>query len=296
MSRFIGNAGPKYNCLTATVGGMTVSKIITIQDAISLINDGDILGIGGNVLHRAPMALIREIIRVNKKNLKVVKTAGAMDVDMLCFGDCVESVDAGFISYESEFSLANHYRKAVQDGRVKGNEHACYTVMCALRASAYGVPFMPVRGLVEGDLIEVNDYFIRIDNPFGSEKVTVVRAITPDVTIIHVQEADEQGNVKIHGPNFDDILLAKASKKVIVSAEKIVPKASFMQSEDKADIPHFMVSGVVHVPGGAAPCSCPGQYDIDRKSIEEFKKLKDKSGLTDYLSGYERKDRWNRNG
>lgn len=277
-------------------GGITVSKLITIKDAMNLIQDGDTLGIGGNVLHRAPMALVREIIRSGRKNLKVVKTAGAMDVDMLCFGACVESVDAGFISYESEFSLANHYRKAVQDGRVKGNEHACYTVICALRASAYGVPFMPVKGLVEGDLIEVNDYFTRIDNPFGKEKVTVVKAITPDVTMIHVQEADEQGNARIQGPKFDDILLAKASKKVIVSAEKIVPKTSFQQTEHQADIPHFMVTGVVHIPGGANPCSCPGQYDIDRKSIEEFKMLKDQAELTGYLSAYERKDRGNRNG
>lgn len=273
-----------------------MSKLITIKDAMSLIHDGDTLGIGGNVLHRAPMALVREIIRSGRKNLKVVKTAGAMDVDMLCFGECVESVDAGFISYESEFSLANHYRKAVQDGRVKGNEHACYTVICALRASSYGVPFMPVRGLVEGDLIEVNNYFTRIDNPFGNEKVTVVRAITPDVTIIHVQEADEQGNARISGPKFDDILMVKASKKVIVSAEKIVPKTSLQQAEHQADIPHFMVAGVVHIPGGAAPCSCPGQYDIDRKSIEGFKQLKDQAGLTEYLAAYERKDRGNRNG
>jgi glutaconate CoA-transferase subunit A len=273
-----------------------VSKLITIEDAMGLINDGDILGIGGNVLHRAPMALVREIVRTRKKKLKAVKTAGAMDVDMLCFGECLESVDAGFVSYESEFSLANHYRKAVQDGRVKGNEHACYTVMCALRASACGVPFMPVRGLVEGDLIEVNDYFTRIDNPFGSEKVTVVRAITPDVTIIHVQEADDQGNVRIQGPAFDDILLAKASKKVIVSAEKIISRTSFLQTEDKADIPHFMVSAVVHIPEGANPCSCAGHYDIDRKSIDSFKQLKDISGLTDYLAAYEKKDRGNGNG
>lgn len=273
-----------------------MSKQITMREAISLIQDGDVLGVGGNVLHRAPMAFVREIIRANKKNLKVVKTAGAMDVDMLCFGGCVESVDAGFISYESEFSLANHYRKAVQNGIVKGNEHACYTVMSALRASVSGIPFMPVRGLVEGDLIDVNDYFLRIDNPFGDDKVTVVKAITPDVTIIHAQEADEFGNVKILGPQFDDILLAKASKKVIVSAEKIVSHKRFTEWNYKADIPHFMVTAVVHLPKGASPCSCHGEYDIDRESIREFKMLKDKSHLADYLQGYEQKDRRNSNG
>ena len=76
-----------------------------------------------------------------------------MDVDLLCLAGCVKSVDAGFISFESKYGLANHYCKAVQSGAVKANEHACYTVVSALRAAAYGIPFMPVHGLVNSDLI-----------------------------------------------------------------------------------------------------------------------------------------------
>lgn len=276
--------------------GIYMNKLITINEAVELINDGDTLGIGGNVLHRAPMALVREVIRANKKELKLVKTAGAMDVDMLCLGECAQSVDAGFISYESEFSLANHYRKAVQNGTIKGNEHACYTVISALRAAAYGIPFMPVKGLMVGDLIEVNDYFTRIEDPFSDEKITVVKAIVPDVTILHVQEADKYGNTKIRGPKFDDILLAKASKKVIVSAEKIVETEAFTKSEDKADLPSFMISAVIHIPNGARPCSCHGLYNIDRDSLKEFKKITDKTGLTNYISAYEKQDRRNHNG
>jgi glutaconate CoA-transferase subunit A len=264
---------------------------MNISSAIALIKDGDAVGIGGNVLHRAPMALVREIIRQRKRDLKIIKTAGAMDVDMLCFGECVYSVDAGFISYESEFSLAEHYRKAVQGGRVKGNEHACYTVMSALRASVYGVPFMPVHGLMAGDLIEVNDYFTRIKDPFSGEPVTVVKALRPDVSIIHVQEADEQGNAVISGPKYDDVLLSKAAKKVILSAENIVDESRFRLSREKADIPHFMVSAVVHAKGGAAPCSCTDVYDIDREDIINFKALKDKEELTKYLTKYESIDR-----
>jgi len=267
-----------------------MSKLMNIQSAIALIENGNTVGIGGNVLHRAPMALVREMIRQQKRKLKIIKTAGAMDVDMLCFGECVESVDAGFISYESEFSLADHYRKAVQDGKVKANEHACYTVMSALRAAVYGIPFMPVHGLMEGDLIEVNDYFTRINDPFSNEQVTVVKAIRPDVTIIHVQEADENGNAIMYGPKFDDILLAKAAKKVIISAENIVEESRFRLSREKADIPHFMVSAVVHIKKGAAPCSCAEHYDIDRQSILDFKALKDKEQLAHYLTQYEKAD------
>lgn len=254
-----------------------------ISEAVSLIHDGDTLGIGGNVLLRAPMTLVREIVRIQKKGLKLVKTAGAMDIDMLCFGGCVQSVDAGFISYETEFSLADHYRKAVQNGIVKGNEHACYTVISALRAAAYGIPFMPVKGLVISDLIHVNDYFTRIIDPFSNEPITVVKAIRPDVTIIHVQEADIEGNALIEGPLFDDITLAKASKKVILSAEKIVDTSKFREAKQKVTIPGFMISAVTHAPRGAAPCSCQGYYDIDREHIKAFKALKNQDELGQYL-------------
>lgn len=124
-----------------------------------------------------------------------------MDVDMLCFGGCVKSVDAGFISYETEFSLADHYRRAVQGGTVKANEHACYTVMSALRAAVYGIPFMPVKGLMVSDLIDANDYFhAHGRSVFGRDDNQ--KAIAPDVTIIHVQEADIRGNSLIYGPKI----------------------------------------------------------------------------------------------
>lgn len=267
-----------------------MSKLVTISQAINTIQSGDVIAIGGNVLHRAPMALVREIIRQEKKNLKLIKTAGAMDVDMLCLAECVASVDAGFISYETEYSLANHYRKAVQSGNVIGNEHACYTVISALRAASAGIPFMPVKGLQVSDLIDANDYFTRIQDPFSEEMVTVVKAIRPDVAIIHVHEADVNGNAYIEEPFFDDILMSRAAKRVIISTERIVAENKFSFSPNKAQIPHFMVDAVVKIEKGAAPCSCLPIYDINRKSLDAFKAIKGKDELTKYLDEYEKID------
>jgi glutaconate CoA-transferase subunit A len=213
-----------------------------------------------------------------------------MDVDLLCLAECVSSVDAGFISYETEYSLAGHYRKAVQDGVVKGNEHACYTVISALRAASMGIGFMPVRGLQISDLIDVNDYFTKIQDPFSGEMITVVKAIRPDIAILHVQEADCNGNARIIGPKFEDVLFTRAAKQVIISAETIVQENTFAFSKEKADIPHFLVTAVVHVPKGAAPCSCPSKYDIARKQLEEFKAVKDKNELYKYLEKYKAND------
>ena len=74
-----------------------MNKLCTLAEAISLVHDGDCVGLGGNTLNRAPMAAVFELIRQGRKNLRVVKTAGAMDVDALCLGGCADVVDAGFI-------------------------------------------------------------------------------------------------------------------------------------------------------------------------------------------------------
>lgn len=267
-----------------------MNKITTLKDAANRIENGMTIAIGGNVLHRSPSAFVRELVRQKKKNLKAIKTAGAHDVDMLALGKCLDSVDAGFISYETEFGLAPFYRKAVQSGEVVANEHACYTVMSALNASKNNIPFMPVRGLMYGDLITHNEYFKRIKDPFSGEDITVVKAITPDYAIIHVQECDEEGNAIIKGPRFDDVLISKASKNVILTTEKIISKAQIKLNFEKVSIPGLLVSTIVKVPNGAKPCSCEGIYDIDKQKIKQFLSIKNDTDLGDYLAKYEKDD------
>lgn len=267
-----------------------MDKLKTLQQAAREIENGDTVFIGGNALHRSPMAMVRELARAQKKDLHLVKTAGAMDVDLLCLAGAVSTVDAGFISYESEFSLANHFRRAVQEGRVTMHEHACYTVISALRAASYGIPFMPVEGLKAGDLLEANDYFQEVIDPFSGQKIYAVKAIRPDVAIIHVQEAERNGNALIRGPKFEDVLASRAAKKVIITAERIVPDNRFFHSREKADIPHFLVDAVVKCPRGAFPCSCPESYDIDRHNLNRFKEIKDASELGAYLAETEAMD------
>lgn len=43
-----------------------MKKIISCSKAIETIEDGSWLAIGGNVLHRAPMGLVREVVRQKK--------------------------------------------------------------------------------------------------------------------------------------------------------------------------------------------------------------------------------------
>lgn len=260
-----------------------MSKLATLNEAVLTIKDGACVGIGGNTLNRAPMAAVFEMVRQGRRRLRIVKTAGGMDVDALCLGGCADVVDAGFISYESEYGLAQQYRRKVQAGLVKANEHACYTVISALRAASYGIPFMPVRGLKTSDLRRVNDYFADVTDPFTGETLAAVKAIRPNVAVVHAQIADAAGNALLEGPKYDDVLLSRAAGRVIVTAERIVGDEWFAASPVKADIPHFMVSHVVHAPRGAAPCACYGHYGPDGERIRAFLALKDEAALMRWL-------------
>jgi len=261
-----------------------------MDEAVSHVEDGNMLALGGNVLHRAPMAFVRELVRKGKKNLGVIKTTGAHDVDVLCAGGCLKIVHAGFIGYETGFGSAAYYRQAVESGTVMNNEHSCYTVMCALRAAAAGAPFMPVRGLKDSDLLKYNDFFKVIEDPFGSGPIALVKALVPDVAVIHVQESDQKGNARIYGPRYDDLLMMRAARKVILTAEEIVPETRMKMQPETVDIPYFLVAAVVYSPGGALPCSCTKKYPADEKALAGFKAIKTPEQFSAYLHAYEQKD------
>ena len=260
-----------------------MKKLCSLSEAMEQVRDGMCVGLGGNTLNRAPMAAVFAMIRQGRRQLRIVKTAGGMDVDALCLAGCASVVDAGFISYESQYGLAQRYRKSVQNGLVKANEHACYTVISALRAASYGIPFMPVRGLKRSDLRQVNEYFKDVTDPFTGETLAAVQAIRPDVAVVHAQLADERGNALFEGPKYEDVLLSRAAKSVIVTAERIVGEGWFAASPQKADIPHFLVSAVAHAPRGAAPGACYGCYEPDEAAIRAFLALEDAEALSGFL-------------
>lgn len=160
-----------------------------------------------------------------------------------------------------------------------------------LGEAAAGLPFMPVRGLVVSDLLRVNPAFSVVEDPFGSGPVAVVKALRPDVAILHVHRCDSQGNAIIDGPRFEGELLARAAKQVILTTESILPPNSRDICPEKVHIPGFLVTAVVHVPKGAAPGACYGVYEPDSKQLKTFLALKDQAALKEYLASWEQADR-----
>jgi len=260
-----------------------LTKIKTIEEAVSLISDGERLAMGGLLLQRIPSAFARETARQGKKNLKVMKTAANYDFDLLCLAECVDEVAAGFVSFEAEFGMAPNFRRSVEEGRVRFNENSCYTVISSLRAAAFGVPFMPIAALGESYLV---NKFRTVDNPYGDGDVLTVPAVYPDWAVLHVQKSDEEGNAIIYGPVFEDVIMSRAARKIILTTEEIVSKSEIEEEIDLAVIPGFKVEAVAEVSKGAMPGSCYPNYDYSTDHIREYLSIKDWDTLNLYLKEF----------
>ncbi len=244
-------------------------KLVTLNQAAALVQDGDLLALGGNALTRIPAAFVRELARQERKDLRLVKTAGAYDIDLLCAAQAVVETQTGYVGFENLFGLAPSYRRRVEEGRVQVVEHACSTVIAGLRASAYGLPSQPVAGL-EGSDVPEHTGFRRVKDPYTGEPVYMIPGIRPRFAVLHVTYADAEGNARIDGGVFEDVLMSRAAESVILTAERIEDTAFFVEKPDRTAIPAFMVQAVVHAPGGARPGGCHPFYDIDEGAVGKY--------------------------
>lgn len=262
-----------------------MEKVISLKDAVSRIQPGSILALGGNVLHRSPVKAVVEIARQGIGGLHLVKTAIATEADLLCGMGLVAKVSAGFVSYEAEYGLCHFYRKGVEQGLVTADEHACYSVITALRAAVYGVPFLPIRGFLGSSLMEAVG-FKKVKDPYSNEELVAIQAIQPDAAFVHVQKADRRGNCEIIGPLYEDLTIVRAARSVYVTCEELVDDHYFGQRH-KATIPEVLVSGVIHLPRGSRPSACPGFWDIDHQLMKQIKQAKTKEELSKLIAQWE---------
>ncbi len=247
------------------------NKVVTLHEAAQIVQDGDVVAIGGTLSAREPIALMRELIRQGKKDLTTVGGAHGLDIDLLCAGNVVSAVQNSFVGFEFDFGLALNYRRACQSGKVLPKDTDCNFVLQQLRAAQYGVPFMPMPRVWGTDILKLHPEYKTMTCPYTGAELTVVPALKPDVAIIHGLKADKRGNVHLPIPYFADVLFATASSKTVVSVEEIVSEEELQTLG--VSIPYYEVTAVVEVPFGAHPTACYPAYAYDRKHIALYASL-----------------------
>ncbi len=261
-------------------------KRCLLDQLIVQIQEGDILAIGGGLSSREPMAGLRELVRQGIKDLTVIGSAHGIDVDLLCGAGAIKVSGESYVGFEQDFGMAPNYRRACESGQMTVMDGCCYTLVQQLRAAISGIPFMPIRSIRGTSMMKLHPEYKTMICPYTGEELVLVPALQPDVALIHAQYADPQGNLFIEGPPVADLLFAKASKKVLVTVEKIISHAELKQKG--ISLPYFYVTNLTEVSFGAHPTSCYPFYAYDRKHTADYYQAAKNANtfLKDYLQPY----------
>ena len=263
-----------------------IDKRMTEGEAISkFVYDGCYIGTELYGTVRAPMSLAREVVRQNKKDLRVCGQ-GVLELDLWLAAGLVKKLDITYIGLEV-YGTSSALRRAVESGQVeKCVEWSNGAITWRMKATAMGVPFLPTRSMLGTDTLGYSAAKM-IEDPFTGVKVALLPALVLDVALIHVHRADKYGNCQIEGISGFAAEMARACKRLIVSAEEIVPTEEIRVNPDRTIIPYFLVDAVVHAPYGSHPGEMAYDYGRDEPGIKVWMDMsKTAEGAKEYLDKY----------
>lgn len=248
-----------------------MSKLRSMHHAIAeFVPDGSSVAMGLQMEQMIPFAAGHEIIRQEKRGLTLIGPISDILFDQLIGAGCAEKIIAAWVGNVMMGSAYN-FRHAVEQDGLKVFNLSNFAVALALQAGAMGVPFLPTRTALGTDTAKGNHFFYQIFSPFApKESLWAVRALNPDVTIVHVQRADSEGNAHCWG-NFGVMIEGvRAAKRVILVAEEIVAPEVIASDPNRTVIPGFLVNAVVECAFGAHPSPVQGYYSRDNDFFREY--------------------------
>jgi glutaconate CoA-transferase subunit A len=250
---------------------MPASKLTGLPEAVSrLVPDGSAVALGTAQETLIPFAAGHEIIRQRKRGLTLIGPISDILFDQIIGAGCVNKIRAAWVGNVITGSGYN-FRRAVESGHITVEDHSILTLVTALTAGKMGLPFMPTGTALGSDLYRTNSNLKTMVCPFTGRKLTAVRAIQPDVTIIHAQRSDEYGNAHVWGNMGVTREACLAGRSVIVTAEEIVAPEIISSDPNRVVTPGLRVGAVVHVPWGAHPSPVPGYYNRDHRAFLEYR-------------------------
>jgi glutaconate CoA-transferase, subunit A len=240
-----------------------MADIVPLSEAVGeLVHDGDVVALEG-FTHLIPFAAGHELIRQGRRDLTLVRMTPDVIYDQLIGAGCARRLVFSWGGNPGVGSL-HRFRDAVENGwpaplELEENSHA--GLAAAYAAGASNLPFGVLRGYAGTDLVGRTPSVSRITCPFTGEELAAVRAIRPDVGIVHAQLADEAGNVQIWGITGVQRETVLAAERSLVTVEEVVP--SLEPRPGAVVLPSWVVSAVSPAPGGAHPSYAHGYYGRD---------------------------------
>ncbi len=240
----------------AGAGGPAVDLRQTLAAAIP---DGALVACGGGELQRKPMAAVRELAALGRRDLRVATMLGSADVEVLLGSGAVAEVHSAGVALEG---LAPRWREARQTGSPRVLEWSEGSFVAALQAAVLGLDSLPWPAGLGTDLPRVNPWLKEASDPHTGAPVLAVRALVPDVALLHVPGVDADGNAHVEDDLVADALLARAARRVIVTYERRVDADPAL-----AAISRLWIDDLVEAPGGARPTGCRPDYAHDGEEL-----------------------------
>ncbi len=261
----------------------SMSKLVPLPEAIAQhVPDGASVAIGMALESLIPFAAGHELIRHGLRELELIGPISDMLFDQLIGAGCIRRVTAAWVGNVSA-GLGHNYRRAVEHGIPRSldlEEHSNFSVGLGLLAAAMGVPYLPAHTLLGSDLARINPRLRR-----APDGLLHISAIEPDVAILHVQRADEDGHAHCWG-NLGLVREAGlAARRVILTAEEMVPSEVILSDPNRILLPPQRVTAVTHVPGGAYPSPVQGFYGRDHAAFSDYhQRTRERDGFLSWLS------------
>ncbi len=269
-----------------------VDKRMDVDEAVArFVHDGDYLASGGFGANRIATAVLHEIVRQRKRDLGFAGHTATHDFQILAAGNLdgarlLARVDVAYVVGLEARGLSPQGRRVMESGQVEVSEWTNLGLATRLKAAAAGLPFLPARIMLGTDTFR-HSAARQITCPFTGKKLVALPALWPDVACIHVHEADAHGNCRIRGTTVADLELARASKRLIVTAERVVSTDEIRSAPHATVIPSFCVDAVCEVRYGSYPGNMPEEYYSDEEHLLEWLTVeKDPAALARFLDAH----------
>ena len=262
------------------------SKVVSLENAVARhVHDGDVVVIEG-FTHLISFAAGHEIIRQRRRDLTLCRLTPDLIYDQMIAAGCAKKLVFSWAGNPGVGSL-HAFRRAVEGGTLEVEEYSHFGMVARFSAGAARLPFWTLRDYTGTDLPKANPRIKSVTCPYTGESLATVPALNPDVTIVHAQRADAQGNAQIWGLLGVQKEAAFASKRVIVVVEELVDERVIRSDPNRTLIPAAIVTAVVLEPWGAHPSYAQGYYDRDNEFYVGWEGIsRDKAELAHYLDEF----------
>ncbi|AXK31365.1 CoA transferase subunit A [Streptomyces armeniacus] len=261
-----------------------MAEIRTLQDAVAeLIRDGDTVALEG-FTHLIPFAAGHELIRQGTTDLTLVRMTPDVVYDQLIGAGLARKLVFSWGGNPGVGSL-HRFRDAVENGwprPLELDEHSHAGMANRYAAGASGLPFGVLRGYRGSDLPARSATVSTVTCPFTGEVLAAVAALNPDVTVIHAQRADRDGNVQFWGLLGVQKEAALAARRVLVTVEELVDTLTPVPGG--VVLPGWVIDAVAVAPGGAHPSYATGYSVRDNDFYENWDPVsRDRDAFTAWL-------------